>query len=292
MSEGVGVVVEETTQTNYSEPQLYNKIKKTDLTKVFWRLQIFGLGITLTSTSAQAIGFLTALTPVLKRLYKDKPKEERVRAMQRHLQYFLSQNTATGLILGLTAALEESTTEDEKEAVVAIKAGMMGSLAAIGDSVFKLTIQAIAGSIGAAYALQGNILGAILMFVIYNGINIGIKYYGVKLGYEKGVEYIQSGEQARVMQRIINIATMVGVVVIGGIIGNTVVLNIGTEIVTGETVVKIQELLDGAMPKLLPLLFTIGLYRINKKMPRQYLILMILGILVIGTTLAYFGILV
>jgi len=286
------VAVNENTDVITTGPQTYSKLTKSDIKKVFWRLQIFGLGVAYTPVYSQGLCFLTAITPVLKRLYKDKPKEERAHAMQRHLQYFLSQNTATGLILGLTAAVEETTNEDEKEAVIAIKAGMMGSLAAIGDSVFKLTIQAISGSIGAAYALQGNILGAILMFVIYNGVNMGIKYYGIKIGYEKGVEYIQSGEQARVMQRIINVATMVGVVVIGGIIGNTVQLNIGTEIVTGDTVVKIQELLDGTMPQLLPLLFTIGLYRVNKKMPRQYLILMIFGILVIGTVLAYYGVLV
>jgi len=291
MSEKIGAL-NRVEVTNSAELQLYNTLKKSDLNKVFWRLQIFGLGVAYTPVYSQGISFLTIFLPVLKRLYKDKPQAERTRAMQRHLQYFLSQNTASGLILGLSAAIEETTTEDEKEAVIAIKTGMMGSLAAIGDSVFKLTIQAISGSIGAAYAIQGNILGTVLMFVIYNGINMTIKYYGVKLGYERGISYIQSGEQARVMQRIINIATMVGVVVIGGIIGSTVQLNIGSEIVTGETVVNIQALLDGAMPKLLPLLFTIALYRINKRMPRQYLILMILGILLIGTAFAYFGIIV
>lgn len=270
----------------------YTKITKKDLNKVFWRLQIFGLGITITSSTAQAIGFMTSIGPVLKKLYKDAPKSERVAAMQRHLQYFLSQNTATGLILGMTSAVEETTTEDEKDAVVAIKAGMMGPLAGIGDSVFKLTIQAISGSIGAAYALQGNVLGALLMLIIYNGINISIKYYGLILGYEKGVEYIQSGEQAKVMQTIINISTMVGVMVIGALIGNNVVANVGSEIVVGDTVVKVQDLLDGIIPKLLPLLFTVALYRINMKMSRKYLIFLIFGILIVGTILAYYNILV
>ena len=176
--------------------------------------------------------------------YKDAPKEERVAAMQRHMEYFLSQNTATGMILGITAAVEESTDEDDKEAVVAIKTGMMGPLAGIGDSVFKLTIQAIAGSLGAAYAIQGNIIGPVIMFVIYNAINIAIKYYGVIMGYEKGVEFIYSGEQAKVMQTIINVATMVGVLVLGALIGNNVKINIGTEIIVGETIVNIQQLLD------------------------------------------------
>lgn len=269
-----------------------NKITKKDLQKTFWRLQIFGLGITVNNMSAQAIGFATAITPVLERLYEGKPKEQKVAAMERHLTYFLSQNTATGMILGITAALEETTDEDEKEAVVATKSGMMGPLAGIGDSVFKITIQAIAGSIGAAYAMQGNILGPILMFVIYNGINIFIKYKGVMLGYEKGLDFITSGDQTKAIEKIINMATVVGVIVLGALIGSSVNINIGTELAVGDTVVAIQGLLDGIMPNLLPLLFTLILYKLHDKVPRKHLITMIFAILIVGTILASVGILV
>ncbi|CAM3653593.1 PTS system mannose/fructose/sorbose family transporter subunit IID [Erysipelothrix urinaevulpis] len=269
-----------------------NKLTKKDLHKSFWRLQIFGLGLTVNNMSAQAIGFATAISPVLEKIYDGKPQEEKVAAMERHLTYFLSQNTATGMILGITAALEETTNEDEKEAVIATKSGMMGPLAGIGDSVFKITIQAIAGSIGAAYALQGNILGPILMFVIYNGINIFIKYKGVMLGYEKGLDFITSGDQAKAIEKIINIATAVGVIVLGALIGSFVKIQIGTELVVGETKVVIQELLDNVMPNLLPLLFTVFLYKLHDKIPRKHLITMIFTILVLGTALAAVGILV
>ncbi len=267
-----------------------NKVTKSDLRKTFWRLQIFGLGITVNNLTAQAIAFATSMTPVLKRLYADAPKEQRVNAMQRHLTYFLSQNTATGMILGLTAAIEETTNEDEKDAVISTKSGMMGPLAGIGDSVFKITIQAIAGSIGAAYALEGNILGPILMFVIYNSINITIKYYGLMLGYEKGVEFITSGEQSKAIETIINMSTAVGVIVLGALIGSYVRIQVGTELNVGEAVVAIQDLLDGILPKLLPLLFTLGLYKLHGKMPRKYLIWLIFAILILGTILASFGI--
>ena len=270
----------------------YQLVSKRDIRRMFWRLQFFGLGLTITQSGYQAIGFLTAIGPVLEKIYRNASKEQRVSAMQRHLAMFLSQNTASGMILGITAAFEEQTSEEQKEAVIALKAGMMGPLAGIGDSVFKITIQAIAGSIGAAYALHGNFIGPILMFIIYNGINIGVKYYGTVLGYEKGVSYINSGTQAKIMQKIINIATMVGIIVIGALIGSYVKINIGTEIKLKETVVSIQKLLDGVMPKLLPLLFTILLYKLNRKLPRKYLIFLIFGLLIIGTLLALQGVLV
>lgn len=266
------------------------KLTKKDLNKMFWQLQIWGLGTAINNVTAQSIGFATALAPVLNKIYKNEPKEVRVAAMQRHLEYFLSQNTATGMILGITAALEETTALDEKDAVVAVKAGMMGPLAGIGDSVFKLTIQAIAGSIGAIYALQGNFLGVILMFLIYNGINIAIKYGGVVLGYQKGMEFVTSGEQAKMMSNIINLATMVGVIVLGALISSSVKFNIAYIIQVEETVVNIQELLNGVMPNVLPLLITLGLYQINKRIPRKYLIAMIFAILIIGTILAMTGV--
>jgi PTS system mannose-specific IID component len=278
-----------TNQAAVTKPE-QNKITKKTLNQMYWRLQVWGLGTAVNSTNAQAISFLTAITPALKVIYKDAPKEQRVNAMKRHLQYFLSQNTATGLILGMTAALEESTGEDEKDAVVAVKAGMMGPLAGIGDSVFKLTIQAIAGSIGAAYAINGNFLGVILMFVIYNAINIAIKYGGILLGYNKGMEFITSGEQSKMMTTIINFATMVGVVVLGALISSTVRFKFIYEIHVQDTVVSIQNLMDGVMPKLMPLLITIGLYALNKKISRKYLTLEIFGILIIGTILALLGV--
>lgn len=266
------------------------KLTRKDLNRVFWYLQVFGVGNAINNVTAQAIGFATAMIPVLNKIYKDAPKEVRVAAMQRHLEYFLSQNTATGMILGITSALEETTSEEEKEAVVAVKAGMMGPLAGIGDSVFKLTIQAIAGSIGAVYALQGNFLGVILMFLIYNGINIAIKYAGIIMGYQKGMEFVTSGEQAKMMSNIINLATMVGVIVLGALISSSVKFNIGYVIQVEETVVNIQELLDGVMPHVLPLLITIGLYQINKRIPRKWLIVMIFAILILGTILAMCGV--
>ncbi|KJY55266.1 MULTISPECIES: PTS system mannose/fructose/sorbose family transporter subunit IID [Lactobacillus] len=275
--------------SNEVETKNSKKITRKDLNKVFWRLQIWGLNVTSTLVLTQAIGFLNAMVPIIRRLYGDN-KELRIEAMKRHLTYFLSQITATGMILGITAAVEETTSEDEKEAVVAIKAGMMGPLAGIGDSVFKITIQAIAGSIGAAYALQGNVLGPILMFVIYNGINIVVKYYGIIFGYEKGTEFIKSGNQKKVMQKIINISTAIGVMVIGALIAQYVKINVGTVIYTKGTKIVIQKLLDGVMPKLLPLLFTLGLYKLHSYLPRKYLTWLIFAILILGTVLAVMGI--
>jgi PTS system mannose-specific IID component len=75
-----------------------NKVTEKDLTKVFWRMQL--LNVTNNFQSMQAIGFLSSFAPVLNRLYADKPKELRVKAMKRHLEFFNSHVNADALILG------------------------------------------------------------------------------------------------------------------------------------------------------------------------------------------------
>lgn len=170
----------------------------------------------------QTIGFAHCMIPVLDKLYADADKETRVRAMKRHLEFYNSQINTGALILGVTAALEEKTTEEEKEAVVSVKAGLMGPLAGLGDSLLKFTWLPICGSIGAAFALQGNLIGPILMFILFNLVNIGSKYFFIHYGYNKGVDLIEQSKNSNIIQRISNVANVVGVMVLGSLIATTV----------------------------------------------------------------------
>ena len=81
-----------------------------------------------------SLGILHAFTPILKKLYAGRPKEEIVAAQKRHLEYFNTMPMMVPFILGLSASIEENTTEDEKDSVVAIKTSLMGPLAGLGVS--------------------------------------------------------------------------------------------------------------------------------------------------------------
>lgn len=52
----------------------------------------------------QSLSLTYCFAPVLEELYKDAPKEERVNAMKRHLEYFNTHPLAIPFILGITAA--------------------------------------------------------------------------------------------------------------------------------------------------------------------------------------------
>lgn len=134
------------------------KITKKTLNKVLWRTQTTQFSHNY--ERMQSLSLTYDFAPVLKELYGDRPKEERVHAMQRHLEYFNTHPIAIPFILGITAALEESTDEDHKDSVVAIKTGLMGPFAGLGDSMLNLTWFPIAGSIGASMCVaNGSIIG-------------------------------------------------------------------------------------------------------------------------------------
>lgn len=265
-----------------------NKITKSDLNKVFWRMQL--LNVTNNYESMQAIGFLASFVPVLERLYKDKPKELKVNAMKRHLKFFNSHVNSDALILGVAAAVEEKTSEEEKETVVSVKTGLMGPLAGIGDSLLKFTWLPICGSIGASLALNGSVLGPILMFLLYNTVNILTKYYGIHLGYSKGVELLE-GAGSNVLQRLANMANVVGLMVIGGLIATSVKISVGLEFGAGENVILLQDLFDKVMPKLLSLLATVCVYLVLKKTNGKHAPLIILGIMIFSILAVSVGIL-
>ena len=238
-----------------------HKITKKDLNRIFWNLQT--MSFSYNYEKMQMIGFAHCMIPVLDRLYKDADKETRIRAMKRHLEFFNTQ----------------------------IKAGLMGPFAGLGDSLLKFTWMPICGSIGAAFALQGNIIGPILMFLIYNLVNVLSKYFFIHYGYNKGVDLIEQSKNSNIIQRISNLANVVGVMVLGSLIASTVKVATPLTINVGEQSIKVQEMFDKVMPNFLTLLFALATFFIVRKFQGKYTVSLILAVMVIGVIFSMFGIL-
>lgn len=266
------------------------KIQKSDLNKMFWRSQ--AIQFSHNYERMQSLSTLFALTPVLKRLYSDKPKELRVNAQKRHLEFFNSHPVLIPFILGITAALEESTDEDEKESVIAVKTSLMGPLAGMGDSLLNFTWFPIAGSIGGAMAVEGNFLGPIVMFLMINALYFPLKYYGIHLGFSKGRELLTSGAGKKVLDRISTMANVLGVMVAGGLIATAVNITLGLQFGEGEAPIVIQDMLDKVVPNLLPLLITLLCLYLVKKWNGKHIVAIIFSIIGVSIVLAAFGILV
>jgi len=260
-----------------SEKQVQEKLTRKDLKKVFWRMQI--LQWSWNYERMQNLGFLYVIKPILKKLYANSPKEEKVKAMKRHLEFFNTNPIISGPIFGVTMAMEEQGKNGLGQAISSIKVGLMGPLAGVGDSIMWLTWRPICMSIGAAFAAQGNIIGIILALLLFNLVNISMKYYGIQFGYEKGSSFFQDAKNTGIIQRYSTMATVLGLVLIGGLIPQMVAVKIPFIAVVGEVKVEIQNVLDAIMPSLLPLGVTLLCYFYLKKGKSSVALLLIIIVL-------------
>ncbi|RGC44334.1 PTS system mannose/fructose/sorbose family transporter subunit IID [Absiella sp. AM29-15] len=257
------------------------KITKKILNKVFWRTQASQFAHNY--ERMQSLSLTYCFNPVLEELYKDAPKEERVHALQRHLEYFNTHPLAIPFILGISAALEETTTEDQKDSVVAIKTSLMGPFAGLGDSMLNLTWYPIAGSIGASMCVgNGSLIGPLVMFIMINALYWPIKYFGIHWGYSKGMQLIENGG-VKIFDRLGNLANVLGVMVVGGLIPSTVKLATGLQFKFSEgDPLVIQTQLDKVMPCILPVLLTFICYKLIKKGQGKNTAKVILGLIVVA----------
>ena len=94
---------------------------------------------------------------------------------------------------------------------------MMGPLAGVGDPVFWYTVRPIVGALGASMAIQGNILGPILFFVIWNVIRLAFMWYTQEFGYKAG-SAITNDMSGGLLQKVTRGASMMGMFVLGSLI--------------------------------------------------------------------------
>lgn len=264
-------------------------LNKSDLNKAFLRSNF--LMASSNFERMQSLGAFYSIVPALKKIYKDRPKEEKAAAIKRHLEFFNTNPYVYGPILGISMAMEEKTTEDEKQSVIAVRTGLMGPFAGIGDSLLAMTVVPIFMSIGAGLAIEGNPLGPILFFALFSLVVWPIKYKGLFLGYDKGSEILTGSEGNNLLRRISTMGNVVGVMVVGALIVSTVKIHIPIEYTSGESLINVQQMLDGIMPNLLPFLLTIIVYTLLKKKNAKNAVLIILSIMVIGILLSLAGVL-
>ena len=166
----------------------------------------------------------------------------------------------------------------------AVKVSLMGPLSGIGDSFFWGTFRVIAAGVGISLAQQGSILGPILFLLLFNVPHLIIRYYCTIWGYQLGSKFIQTSYENGLIQHMTKLATVIGLTTVGAMIATMVTFNVGFTAQIGETTLVLQEVFDQIMPKILPLLLTLGAFgAIRKGVKVNTVILAIFAFGLIGT---------
>ena len=266
-----------------------HQLTKKDLNSVFWRS--FGLEWDWNYERQMNMGYCYCMLPIIKRLYPKK--EDQIAAMKRHLEFFNSTPHLSTLILGISAAMEESNANDpdfDTESINSVKVSLMGPLAGIGDSFIWGTLRIIATGVGISLATQGNILGPILFLLIFNIPAQGLRYYLMQAGYKLGSGFLAKIQENGLMAKLTYAASVLGLTVVGGMTAENVSINFPLKFGSGDEATTLNDVFNNIMPGLMPLLFTLFVYYLLKKKNVKTTTLLLVCV-VIGLVGSFFGIL-
>lgn len=265
------------------------KLTKKDLTRV--AIRSLGMEWDWNYERQMNMAFCYSMLPVIKKLYPTK--EEQAEAMQRHLEFFNTTPHLSTLILGITAAMEEQNANDpefETESINNVKVSLMGPLAGIGDSFIWGTLRIIATGVGVSLAAQGNILGPLLFLLLFNIPAQGLRFYLMHAGYKLGSGFLAKVQESGLMEILTYGASVLGLMVIGGMTAENVAITVPLVIGSGETATTLGDICNTIMPGLLPLAFTLLMYWLVSKKNVKTTTLLV-ALVVVGLAGSFFGIL-
>ncbi len=243
--------------THYKDLTPAGKLDKKVLNQMAWR-SLFLQG-SFNFSRMQAAGWLYSIIPGLKKIHTGK--DDLSESMQHNLEFFNTHPFLVTFVMGIVLSLEQQKADIPM--IRAVRVAAMGPLGGIGDAIFWFTLVPISAGISANMALDGNILGPFVFLAMFNSVHFGVRYWLMHWSYDLGVNAIDAlTKHAKEFTRA---ASILGVLVVGALTsiygGTTTALVLNKDAV--EPIV-IQEILDGIMPKLIPLGITLLLYYLIK----------------------------
>ena len=211
------------------------------------------------------MGIACAITflPVVKYLYPSDLGKQ-IEVMQRQAEFFNVHPEFGSCILGMAISLEEDKTQGANipnEFITNLKTSLTGPLAGVGDTIYQ---------------------GILIPILLALCIDI------TRAGGDAIMDFLEKG----ILNKILKAASIMGCMVMGGLIVNYVSVHCGIIINASGTEFKLQEsLFDAVLPNILPLTATLAIY--GAMVYRHWTsIKVILAIVAVGIVGGFFGILV
>ncbi|RJX75259.1 PTS system mannose/fructose/sorbose family transporter subunit IID [Vibrio sinensis] len=237
-------------------------VKKVITKKDLWKIGFRGLLMegNFNYARMQAGGFCYSISPALKKIHQNP--EDLKKALKNNLQFYNANPKLFTLPLGLAIAMEEN--KEKPSTIASIKAATMGSVSGVGDALDHSVMMPLTLAIGCSIALQGNPLGILVFFVLYQGYRIPMYFWLLFFGYNAGVAALEKlSDQAEKVGRAAN---LIGLGVIGSMTAKFVKLKTALVVEAGAASISIQtDMLDKIMPNLLPMLLVWLMYYLVKK---------------------------
>ena len=268
--------------THYNNLTPAQPLDKATLNKMV--LRSLNLQASFNYERMQAAGWLYCILPGLEKIHADN-KEDLELSIEHNLEFFNTHPFLVTFVMGIILSLEQQ--KADIETIRAVRVAAMGPLGGIGDAIFWFTLVPITAGITSNMAINGSLAGPILFLLIFNIVQFACRFFLMYWSYNLGTKAIDIlTANAKEFTRA---ASMLGVFIVGALTSNYGGTTVATVIENGDSPIVIQSILDGVLPKLIPLALTLGLFFLMKKKNWKPVTCIAL-LLVIGLVGAFFGI--
>ena len=230
-------------------------LDKKTLNKMVWRS--LNLQASFNYERMQAAGWLYGILPGLLAIHGEDTDDLKT-SMAHNLEFFNTHPFLVTFVMGIVLSLEQQ--KADIGTIRAVRVAAMGPLGGIGDAIFWFTLVPIAAGIGSNMAIQGSIAGPIVFLALFNIVQFAVRFFLMHWSYNLGTKAIELlTANAKEFTRA---ASLLGVFVVGALTSNYGGTTIAPVLENGTTV---QSILDGVLPKMIPLALTLGCYFLMKK---------------------------
>ena len=242
----------------------------------------------------QTFGYLCSMLPLVEDLYTDE--DEKAKAMDTYTAFFNTEPQLGTVIVGMTAGLEEARANGaddvDSETINSLRAGLMGPVAGIGDSLVVGTLIPILLGIAMGMSTGGSPIGAVFYIIVWNLI----AYFGMKFLYFKGyrlggkaVDFL-IGTQGEALRE--SVSTL-GSIVIGAVAATWVSVTTSLTLYNdaGEPYLVLQDKLNDVFPGLLTAAFIVFCWFLmaKKKMSPIKVMLLLVVVAFVGVLIGFFN---
>lgn len=181
--------------------------------------------------------------------------------MAHNLEFFNTHPFLVTFVMGIVLSMEQQ--KADINTIRAVRVAAMGPLGGIGDAIFWFTLVPIAAGICSNMAINGSVAGPILFLLIFNAVQFAVRFFLMGWSYKLGSAAI--GILTANAKEFTRAASMLGVFIVGALTSNYGGTTVALEIANGESPIVIQSILDGVLPKMIPLALTLMCYFLMKK---------------------------
>ena len=264
-------------RTTYIDTTPAAALDKATINKMVWRS--CQLQAAFNYERMQSAGWLWAILPGLQKIHTNK--EDLALSMSHNMDFINTHPFLVTFVMGMVLSMEQQKVDTTT--IRSVRISTAAPLGGIGDALFWYTLIPIVAGMTANMAINGNVLGPIIYFVIAFGVEMALRYGCLYWSYNLGTKAVVM--MTANAKEFTHAAATLGVFIVGALIANYGGgTQLGMVLENGEKPIVIQSYLDMILPCMLALGFTLLCYFLikNKGWTASKCIFMLLIIGIVG----------